>query len=227
MDDLGYPSVIKWFNDMIDNNGPPTDRDSIYNKTSLLTLFAPRDPKAVVGNNRPRTPRDDVAWRVEKYIVTAAYGPICEQRKIKLPYTFAKVPVDVKQNITPWVETLLRTLAVSHQPDHAHGKDAVEGAVGEVSVRLHGSSVGRGKGPVRDLKNKVLQDVRDCSRERSRSVSRVAASSAGTASSTEPAAPAVEDDDMQPISYQHAVANAVFPPEEDETPSLESDVELH
>jgi len=108
MEDLAYPSVIKWFDDMIDNNGPPIDRVSIRNKTSLLTLFAPRETKAAGGDSRAPIPRDAVALRVEKYIVTAAYGSECDRRNIVVPRTFARIPMDMRQSIIPWVDDLIQ-----------------------------------------------------------------------------------------------------------------------
>jgi len=132
----------------------------------------------------------------------------------------------MRQSIVPWVNDLVQRLAVSHQPDHAIAREAVEEAVGKVSVRLHDSSMGRGEGPVRDLKNKVLVDNCDGSRERSRSVARAAASSGGWAPAPESAAPVVDDDDMLPISFEDAIADAILPPGVEERPTLELGIDL-
>jgi len=164
-------------------------------------------------------PRDHVASRVEKYIVTVGFGEERNRRKIAVPRTFARVPQDLRQCIVPWVDELIHSLAISHQPDHAVTRGAVEEAVGQVSIRLRDSSMGRVAGPVRDLKIKVLEDDRVGSRERSRSVARVAAISGGWASAPETAAPAV-DDDMLPISYQDAIAGVKMPSWIDERPVL-------
>ena len=203
----------------MDNDGPLTDHGSLDERDKLVAMFSSRGPNASEEEASAPIARDKVALRVEKYIMAVGLGEECKRRKIVVPRTFAEAPQDLRPCIVSWVSDLINILVTSHQRDHTVTRRAVEEAVGQVSMRLRDSSMGRVAGPVRELKNKVLEDAHVGSRERSRSAARVAAISGGWAPAPETAAPAV-DDDLLPISYQDAIAGVKMPSWIDERPVL-------
>ena len=147
--------------------------------------------------------------------MAVGFGGECKRRKIVVPRTFAEAPQDLRPCIVSWVSDLINILAVSHQRDHAVMRGAVGEAVGQVSMRLRDPTIGSVAGPVRDLRNKVLEDTHVGNRDRSRSAARATAISGGRASASEVAAPSVDDDSL-PIAYQEAIFGVKVPSWTDE-----------
>ena len=136
MDDIGYPNIIIWFNNMMDNDGPLTDRDSLDKREKLLAMFSSRGPNATAEEHNTPIARDKVALRVENYIMAAGFGEECKKRGCYIPRTLSEVPHELRPHIASWVSDLINALVTYHQPENAVSRRAVDEAVGQMSIKL-------------------------------------------------------------------------------------------